>query len=230
MRWNVDAILLDIDGTLVDSTPAVERTWRTWAAGHGLDAGQILQRCHGRRSEDTIAELLPEPQRAAAVAELEQIELADLGDVVALPGAGPLLASLPPGRWAAVTSGPRRLMRARLSAAGLPAPAVLITAEDVTAGKPDPAGYLQAAAALGCAPERCLIVEDAPAGIEAGRQAGAAVLAVATTHSPAELTRAGHVIADLRHCTVSPAGDGLDITAAETRWPMTSPAGNPAPR
>lgn len=212
MRWSVEAILLDIDGTLVDSTPAVERTWRTWAVRHGLDAAEILLRCHGRRSEDTIADLLPESQRAAAVTELEQLELDDLDDVVPLPGARPLLESLPPDRWAAVTSGSRRLMRARLSAAGLPVPVTLISAEDVTAGKPDPAGYLKAAAALGCAPARCMVVEDAPAGIEAGLRARAAVLAVATTHDPAELTHADQVIADLTDCAVIPARDRLDIT------------------
>lgn len=197
-----DAILFDIDGTLVDSTGAVVRTWRTWAARHGLDAEEILRVCHGRRTEDTVAAFLPAPQRAAAVAELTAMEMADLDDVFALPGTRELLPGLPADRWAAVTSGPRQLMEARLAAAGLPIPAVLVSAEAVTVGKPDPEGYLKAAAALGRDIRRCLVVEDAPAGIEAGRAAGARVLAVATSHPAAELAAADAVVADLTAVTL----------------------------
>ena len=202
MRFDVDAILFDIDGTLVDSTGAVERTWRTWSGARGLDADEILRICHGRRSEDTIAELLPPADRAAAVTELEQLELADLADVIALPAAYTLLTALPTQRWAAVTSGPRRLMHARLAAAGLPVPAVLVSAEDVRHGKPDPEGYLSAAAELGVDIRRCLVVEDAPAGIEAGRASGARVLAVATSHPTDALGRAEAVIGDPTACSV----------------------------
>lgn len=213
MQLDVDAILFDIDGTLVDSTPAVERSWRTWAARRNLDADAILSICHGRRSEDTIRELLPADEVTAAVGEIEALELADLGDVVALPGTGALLSRLPVDRWAAVTSGPRTLMRARLAAAGLPVPHVLISAEDVRDGKPDPEGYLLAAGALGFDPARCLVVEDAPAGIAAGRSAGAAVLAVTTSHPAAELGAADAVIDDLRSCAFE-VRDGLHVTTA----------------
>ena len=144
-----DAVLFDIDGTLVDSTAAVTRTWTTWAAEHGIDADEILRVCHGRRTEDTVGMFLPAEQHAAAVAELEQLELADLDDVRALPGTQSLLPRLPADRWAAVTSGSRALMRTRLTAAGLPIPEVLVSAEAVEAGKPEPEGYLKAAAALG---------------------------------------------------------------------------------
>lgn len=167
MHFDVAAILFDIDGTLVDSTPAVERTWRSWAARHDLDAEAILRVCHGRRSEDTIADLLPEHEREGAVAELEALEHADLDGVLALPATSDLLPSIPSDRWAAVTSGSRSLMRRRLAAASLPTPSVLVGAEDVSAGKPDPEGYLIAAAALGVDPSACLVVEDAPAGIAA---------------------------------------------------------------
>ncbi|HTI27509.1 MAG TPA: HAD-IA family hydrolase, partial [Kutzneria sp.] len=185
ISFEVQAILFDIDGTLVDSTGAVERTWRVFAAERGLDAEAILRVCHGRRSEDTIADLLPPSEWDDAVAELARLELNDLGDVVALPATRTLLRELPGDRWAAVTSGSQELMRARLAAAGLPVPEVLIAADDVSAGKPDPEGYLKAAAALGYDIARCLVVEDAPAGLLAGRDAGALTLAVATSHDAA---------------------------------------------
>ena len=120
MRFRVDAILFDIDGTLVDSTAAVIRTWTTWAAKHGIDADEILRVCHGRRTEDTLGMFLPAGQHATAIAELEQWELADMDDVRALPGTQSLLRRLPADRWAAVTSGSRELMRTRLTA-GRPA-------------------------------------------------------------------------------------------------------------
>lgn len=214
MRFEVEAILFDIDGTLVDSTAAVERTWRTWADRHGIELSEILRVCHGRRSEDTVALFLAHEQHAAAVTELEQLELGDLADVVALPGTETLLASLASNRWAAVTSGSRALMRARLRAGGLPLPAVLVTAEDVTRGKPDPQGYLRAAASLGKDIRHCLVVEDAPAGVEAGLAAGAHVLAVGTSHDASVLGRADFVVRDLTACTVDGTADGLVLTAA----------------
>ncbi len=176
MRFRVDAILFDIDGTLVDSTAAVIRTWTTWAAKHGIDADEILRVCHGRRTEDTLGMFLP----------------AD--------------------RWAAVTSGSRELMRARLTAAGLPIPEVLVSAEAVEAGKPEPEGYLKAAAALGRDIRRCLVVEDAPAGIHAGRAAGAQVLAVTTSHPASDLTSADAVIPDLTACDLELAPDGVIVS------------------
>ena len=210
MRFEVQALLFDIDGTLVDSTPVVERTWRVWAAKRGMDAEEILRVCHGRRSEDTIADLLPVPERAAAVEELARMELADLDEVTALPATTTLLPALPRNRWAAVTSGSQELMRARLAAAGLPVPDVLIAADDVSAGKPDPEGYLKAAAALGYDIEQCLVIEDAPAGLAAGRAAGAKTLAVATSHDAAELT-ADAVVEDLTWCRVDDLGHGLAV-------------------
>ncbi len=211
MRFDVQAILFDIDGTLVDSTGAVERAWRTWAARREIDADTILRVCHGRRSEDTIARFLPDVHRAAAVSELAQLELSDLDDVVALPATQTLLKRLPDDRWAAVTSGSRSLMQARLRAAGLPLPDVLISAEAVSAGKPDPEGYLKAAAALGYDIAQCLVIEDAPAGIEAGRAAGAHVLAVATSHNSDQLSAASAVIPTLEYCTVE-CSDLLAVT------------------
>ncbi len=216
MRFTVDAILFDIDGTLVDSTAAVTRTWQTWAATQGIDADEILRVCHGRRTEDTLVMFLPAERHAAALAELGRLELADLDDVRALPGARAVLSRLPADRWAAVTSGPREVMRTRLTAAGLPIPEVLVSAEAVKAGKPHPEGYLKAAAALGRDIRRCLVVEDAPAGVQAGRAAGARVLAVATSHRVSELTSADAVIPDLSACDLESTPDGLVVSISTT--------------
>lgn len=211
MRFEVVAILFDIDGTLVDSTPAVVRTWEAFADARSLDVEEMLRISHGRRTEDTLADLLPAAEVPAAAAELEALELDDLGDVVALPAVEAVLERLPADRWAAVTSGSRRLMRARLQAAGLPVPPVLIAAEDVEQGKPDPQGYLAAAKALGVDPARCLVVEDAPAGIAAGRASGATVLGVATSHDPSALAAADAVVEDLSGISVSESGNRLVV-------------------
>lgn len=218
MHFDVDAILFDIDGTLVDSTAAVNRSWTTWAEDNGYDAATILAVCHGRRAADTIADFVPEDQVAQAAEELHALELADLDSVVALPGAAELLADLPAGRWAAVTSGDRPLMTARLTAAGVPLPETLVSAEDVVVGKPDPQGYLKAADMLGFSPERCLVVEDAPAGLKAGLAAGANVLAVATSHAARDVAPHAHaVITDLSVCSlVVTDNGGLRLTIAGT--------------
>jgi sugar-phosphatase len=213
MRFDVQAVLFDVDGTLVDSTAAVERTWRTWAARHDIEASTVLRICHGRRTEDTVAQFVAEELRAGAVAEVEDLDLHDLVDVVALPGARDLLPRLASDRWAAVTSGSRALMAARLGAAGLPVPQVLVAAEDVRHGKPDPEGYLKAAAELGRDIRECLVIEDAPAGVEAALAAGARVLGVATSHSAADLDGADFVVADLASCTMTSSSDGVVLTA-----------------
>lgn len=217
-EFTVSAILFDIDGTLVDSTPAVERAWRRWAVDHGIDAEAVLAVCHGRRSADTIADFLPADQVAEEAADLERREAGDVDGVVALPGAAELLAALPDHAWAAVTSGSQALMRARLTAAGLPVPRILVAADDVTEGKPDPEGYLSAAAKLGVEPQDCLVVEDAPAGLAAGHAAGARVAAVATSHPRAELERehgVSEVLADLTELTVEVSSRLLSITPTQ---------------
>ena len=206
MRFECDAVLFDIDGTLVDSTAAVERTWHTWADNHGFDPHVILETSHGRRSIDVVTELIPGEHVQAAVEELITIGETDLDGVIALPGASEAIAAVRDQRWAAVTSGEARIMLPRLEAAGLIPPVVMITADDVTRGKPDPEGYAMAARRLGVDPRRCLVVEDAPAGIAAGLAAGAQVLAVTTTHETDELTRAHAVVPDLSACDFSSAG------------------------
>jgi len=213
MLFRAQALLVDIDGTLVDSTAAVIASWTTWAAAHRLDVREILRVCHGRRAQDTVAMFLPAERVPSATRQLEELELAALDGVTALPGAGILLRDLPSNRWAGVTSGSQALMRARLAAAGLPVPAVLIAAEDVSRGKPDPEGYLAASAALGCDIARCVVIEDSPAGIAAGQVAGARTVAVATSHDAAELTSADIVVQDLTRCTVELQADHLVLTA-----------------
>ncbi len=212
VRFEATAVLFDIDGTLVDSTPVVERSWRAWAAERGLDADAVLQVCHGRRTEDTVALFVSEAERAEAAADLDRRELADFDGIIALPGARSLLSQLAHGQWAAVTSGSRPLMTARLSAAGLPVPDVLISATDVTVGKPDPQGYLKAAAALGRQIGECLVIEDAPAGVAAAVNAGARVLAVSTTHAPHQLSPAAAVVPDLSFCSIEVTDRGLVLT------------------
>ena len=191
------AILFDLDGVLIDSDAAVERAWERWTARHGLELARVLAESRGRRTTDTIRGVAPWLDAEAESRGLENAQSADTDDVHALAGAASLLESLPPGSWAVATSGTRQLATTRLAAAGLPAPSVFVTAEDVEHGKPDPEPYLAAAAALGVEPWTCLVVEDAPAGIAAGKAAGAAVLAVATTFAASELEGADHLTLSL---------------------------------
>jgi sugar-phosphatase len=180
---DVQAVLLDMDGTLVDSDAAVERAWVSWCHRYGVDTAAALAVAHGRPAAGTIRELRPDLDDAEVAAGAQyQLDLQydDLDDVVALEGMPELFAALDRRAlpWAVVTSADRRLAAARLAAAGVPPVPVLVTAEDITAGKPDPEGYLRAAELLGVDPARCLVVEDAEAGIAAGRAAGARVAAL----------------------------------------------------
>ncbi len=188
MTFDCDAVLFDMDGTLVDSTICVEAMWRRWAARHGLDAEAILAVSHGRRTIDTLADVAPHLDVAAEAALFEAEELDDNEGVVAVRGAADLLTNLCAGDWAVVTSASRELATRRIRHSGLPVPEVLVGADDITRGKPDPEGYLTAARWLGVAPELCLVIEDTPAGLESGRAAGTQVLGITTTY-PAEVLR-----------------------------------------
>jgi sugar-phosphatase len=165
-------ILFDCDGVLVDSDESVMSAWGRWALDLGLDRDAVTSIVHGRRSEDSIAELLPESQWPLAIELIDRYEIDDAASVRAIPGAIGLVDSMPPGSWAVVTSGTYALATARLRAAGFALPEVLVTADDVSRGKPDPEGYLAAAARLGLAPADAIVLEDAQAGIDAGRAAG----------------------------------------------------------
>jgi sugar-phosphatase len=184
-------VLFDMDGVLVDSTPAVARVWSGWAREHGFDPDEVVKRAHGRPSITTIQELLPLGDHEAEDREVERREIADLEGVIPLPGALQLLLALPSDRWAIVTSCTRQLAGVRIAAAGLPNPKHLVTATDVKHGKPDPEPYLKGAQILGVPAGDCIVIEDAPAGVRAGRAAGARVIAVRTTAKDAELSLAG---------------------------------------
>jgi len=183
MRKSYSAFLFDMDGTLISSTAVTERIYSRWAEEKGIDTESLLAVIHGVRTIDVIRRLGRPDLDAEAEAEIiSTAEKTELEGVVAIPGAREFLASLPPDRWALVTSADRELVRVRLAAAGIPQPKVMVTAEDVTEGKPDPQGYKLAAQRLGVDAADCLVFEDAPAGIEAGERAGADVLVITATH------------------------------------------------
>jgi sugar-phosphatase len=177
------AFLFDMDGTVLTSIAAAERVWATWAMRHGVDVETFLPTIHGARAIDTISRLaLPGVDAEAEAAWITQAELEDVDGVAEVVGAAGFLKSLPAHRWAIVTSAPRALALRRMAAAGIPEPQVMVTAEDVSAGKPDPAGYRLAARRLGVEITECLVFEDATVGILAAEAAGADLLIVTATH------------------------------------------------
>ncbi len=197
------ALLFDMDGVLIDSTPAVARVWHRWAVEHGFNPEEVVVRAHGRPSLTTVREYLPNADHEKENREVERREIEDIEGVVPLPGTLDLLASLPENRWTIVTSCTHRLAEVRIKAAGLPLPKNLITSNDVVHGKPDPEPYLKAASILGFPAAECVVVEDAPAGIRAGKAAGARVIAFTTTSPLQELRQGGsdwilHNCADIR--------------------------------
>lgn len=185
------ALLFDLDGVLIDSTPAVARVWSGWARERGFNPAEVVQRAHGRPSLTTVRELLPNADHEKENREVERREIEDLEGVVPLPGTSELLAALPSERWTIVTSCTRALAEGRLRAAGLPTPARFVTSTDVVKGKPHPEPYLKAAGILGVDPRACVVVEDAPAGIRAGKAAGARVIGFPSTLVKSELQAAG---------------------------------------
>lgn len=181
-----DAILLDLDGTLVDSTDSIARCWLRWCREYDVDPAGLAA-AHGRTTADIVADLLPGPMVSAALARIDQMEIEDAVTVRAMPGAAELLASIPADRRAVVTSGSAVIAAARMRAAGLTPPGVVVTADDVLRGKPHPEPYLLGAQRLGVEPGRCVVVEDAPSGIAAARAAGMAVVGVVSTHEARQL-------------------------------------------
>ncbi|HEY6128389.1 MAG TPA: HAD family hydrolase [Candidatus Acidoferrum sp.] len=184
-------VLFDLDGVLADSTPAVARVWTIWANKYGFDPEETVRRAHGRPSITTIRELLPYADHDAENTMVERMEIDDLEDVVALPGAAELVSALPRGKWTVVTSCTRPLALVRLRAAGLPIPEEIVTSNDIVNGKPDPEPYLKGAELLGLAASDCVVFEDAPAGIRAGKASGARVIALQTTERDLFLREAG---------------------------------------
>jgi len=206
-----DALLFDLDGVLVDSIVSVEHTWRVWAERHGLDLETILRSAHGRRAIDTVRLVAPHLDAAAEIVALSAQEATTTQGLSEVPGAHALLAALPLDRWAVVTSGDRAVAEHRLQHVGLPMPVVMVCGDEVTHGKPDPEGYLAAAAKLGIAPAGCIVVEDAPSGIEAAHGAGMRVIAVAATHKREELRAADAVIDALSALTLRVRDHRLEL-------------------
>lgn len=206
MKLSCAAVLFDVDGTLVDSTPLVERAAREWAAEYGIDPDEFLSDAHGRRTLDRVADFLPPGQVHDATARLDALESTGTDGITALPGSVDLLANMSGLPHAFVTSMDKAQLKLRTTVAGVSLPPVVVTAEDVPDGKPDPSGYLQAARRLGVDPSACIVIEDAPAGIAAGRAAGATVLAVTTSHDPSVLTEAHRIIPDLTFVTTTATG------------------------
>jgi mannitol-1-/sugar-/sorbitol-6-phosphatase len=208
------ALLFDLDGVLTDSTPAVARVWHRWAHEHGFDPAEVVRRAHGRPSLSTIREYLPQADLAAENREVERREIEDIEGVIQLPGTQQLLGSLPAGRWTIVTSCTRRLAELRLHAAGLPVPQNMITASDVANGKPHPEPYQKAAAILRYAAADCVVVEDVPAGIRAGKEAGARVVAFTTTTNRSQLETAGAdwIVRNCADISAEKDRDGLVLT------------------
>ncbi|NEA51329.1 HAD-IA family hydrolase [Streptomyces sp. SID10815] len=202
------ALLLDMDGTLVDSNAVVERIWRRWADRHGLDGDEVMKVVHGRQGHASMALLLPDrpaEQNHAENARMLAEETSDMDGVVPVPGAPEFLAALRGVPHALVTSADVALSTARMAAAGLGLPDVRVTAESVGASKPDPEGFLKGAAELGVAPADCVVFEDSGAGIAAGRAAGMRVIGIgprAAQHRP------DAVVPDLTRVRVEPAPDG----------------------
>ncbi|MER7001234.1 HAD-IA family hydrolase [Streptomyces sp. NPDC000410] len=210
IELTAQALLFDMDGTLVDSTTAVERTWRRFADRHGLDAEAILAGSHGQRTAETVARHAPPGADVAAeTAWLVAQDVADTRGTVAVPGAAALLAALPPHRWALVTSAGRELAVRRMAAAGLPLPEVVISADDVRRGKPDPEGYLAAAARLGVDPSAAVVFEDAELGLEAAHAAGAPAVVVGPHAGPA--TAGLPRLADFRAVSVKATDSGVRL-------------------
>lgn len=185
------ALLFDLDGVLIDSTPAVARVWQRWAVEHGFDPQEVTHDAHGRPSIATIRQYLPGSNYELENREVERREIEDLAGVVVWPGALELLDSLPPDRWTIVTSCTRPLAEARLQAAGLPVPHLMVTANDIAHGKPHPEPYLKGASHLGFPAAECIVLEDVPAGILAGKSSGARVIALKTTMAEPKLREAG---------------------------------------
>lgn len=204
-------VLFDLDGVLVDSTPAVARVWTWWARQHGFpDPDEIVRLAHGRPSIATIRELLPHADHDAENRELQRREIEDTDGVVPLPGTLELLQAIPAEKWAIVTSCTRRLAEVRIAAAGLPKPKYMVTSTDITNGKPHPEPYLKGATLLGATGAECVVIEDAPAGIRAGKAAGAHVIALRTTSGDAELRDSGAdwIVNDCAELSVDPRKDG----------------------
>ncbi len=206
--FSCSGILFDLDGVLVDSTRQVDREWREWASRKGVDGDAVMAIAHGVRTIEVIRLVAPHLDVEAEAAAIENHEAHDQAGVVVMPGALDLVRSIPEGRWGVVTSGSRLLARNRLRYCGLPIPKVLVTSDDVTHGKPDPEPYLKGAKQLGLAPADCLVIEDAPAGIESARAGGMKVIGMTSTYVASKLAHADSVVSAFSFIRINANGTG----------------------
>src|ERR1700686_1156732 len=206
--FSCSAILFDLDGVLVDSTRAVDREWREWARRKGVDGNAVMAIAHGVRTIEVIRRVAPHLDADAEAWEIENEEANDQQGVHVMPGAVALERSIPEGRWGVVTSGTRLLASARLRFCGLPVPKVLVTAEDGSPGKPHPEPYLKGAELLGFKPADCLVIEDAPAGIQSARAGGFRVIGITSTYPASKLSDADAVIGRLEQIQIKSNGSG----------------------
>ncbi|WP_434614555.1 HAD family hydrolase [Arthrobacter sp. A5] len=210
-----DAVLFDMDGTLIDSTPAVRRAWLAWCAERKLDPS-FLDGAHGQPAQDIVASLVPTEEFDEAFERIQQIEIAEVGGITVLPGAAEALSAIGEYRKAIVTSCTRSLAAARITASGLVPPCVVVTFDDVVRGKPDPEPFALGARRLGFDPGRCLVVEDAAAGLRSAHDAGCTTLAVAGTHAAADLS-ADLVITSLVELGFSATASGIHVARLTSR-------------
>ena len=204
------AVLFDMDGTLVDSTVVVERIWGRWAAKHHIPLQTVLAFSHGRPSTATMERFFPGRDHREELAEMDLFEETQLDGIVAVPGAGQVVQALQNHPWAIVTSAWRTLAVARVSAAGLPLPEVIVPVDEIRNGKPHPDGFLKAAGQLGVAPEDCVVFEDTRPGIEAGISAGMQVVALLTT-IPAQDLNHSLLIRDFRDVTIQTNEEAINL-------------------
>ncbi|MFL5468037.1 MAG: HAD-IA family hydrolase [Gemmatimonadaceae bacterium] len=210
------AVLFDLDGVLVDSAECVERTWRGWAVQHNLDPAHVIEFAHGRRTIETIGLVAPHLSAADEARTLEANDPMTTNGIYEVRGARRLVEGLPPDTWAIVTSGVRAVATLRIRHTGLPMPSVLVCADEIQRGKPDPEGYLLAARRLGYSPAECVVVEDAPPGIEAAHNGGMRAVAISATYPSAALQSADLIVPSLAALRMTTMASGLEITVASS--------------
>ena len=215
--FECSAILFDLDGVLCDSTKAVDREWREWAARKGVDGDAVMAIAHGVRTIEVIRRVAPHLDAEAEAAAIENHEAFDQRGVTVMPGAVELVKSIPVERWGVVTSGSRLLAEHRLPHCGVPMPRVLVTSDDVVNGKPHPEPYLKGAAGLGFEAAECLVIEDAPAGIQSAKAGGMKVIGIASTYAAAKLKAADAVIQSFRELSVEVGEGRLRVTVGPDR-------------
>jgi sugar-phosphatase len=211
MKISVRGILFDMDGVLVSSLGSVERSWTKWALAHGVDPAVAIQTAHGRRAIESVQFLRPDLDAREEMLRVEDMEVEDNEALETLPGVTRILRSLPPDRWAVVTSATHRLALSRLRAGGIPTPERLVSADQVAQGKPFPEPYLAGAKLLGLPPADCLVIEDSPSGATAGHAAGCRVLATLFSHPLETLNAADWIVRSLADVQISVTADHIEV-------------------